>query len=130
MAVLPRDFLGVDGKASGQIVFKYDSAEHIIYLGYGLSGEAFEKDKCIQVDCNDFIIDGMLLSVGTDMSIPENPKLIFYWNTQSGKEPVTICVKDILGGVYSGANYISVDNSFKISLNKNELLADMGYGTV
>lgn len=63
-----------------------------------------------RIDVADFIKDGMLDTIAFDTTDAENPKLVFTFNTNSGKETISINVKELID-VYVAGNGIDVNNN-------------------
>ena len=62
------------------------------------------------IDVADFIKDGMLDSIVFDTTDPNNPKLVFTFNTNAGKEVVSVNVKELVD-VYVAGNGVDINNN-------------------
>jgi len=108
-------------------VFKYDGSKESgnarLLLGWRGS------ENMLSIDCQDFIKDGLLSNV-TYTEDDDDPEITFWWNIDStgmaGADHTTINVRRLLGGLYTGSDFISVDN-FKVYLRKDQLLDNIDY---
>lgn len=62
------------------------------------------------IDVAEFIKDGMLDNIVFDTTDPNNPKLVFTFNTNAGKEVISVSVKELID-VYVAGNGIEIQNN-------------------
>ena len=88
--------------ASGE----YDSTTHNIYL------KNADSEVLSTIDCSDFIVDGMIESVEII-----NGNLVISFNTDSGKEDITIPISDI----FDASNYYTKQQCDETFLTSSDL---------
>ena len=72
-----------------------------------------------KIDVADFIKDGMLDNVKLDSSDPSNPLLIFTFNSASGKEVLSLNVKDLVDIYNAGYGIAKIDNVFSVNIDSS-----------
>ena len=72
-----------------------------------------------RIDVAEFIKDGMLDSVKLDSSDSSNPLLIFTFNSASGKEILSLNVKDLVDIYNAGHGITKLDNVFSINIDSS-----------
>ncbi len=82
----------IDGKLSSTLGIKYDSSSKTITL-VGINGAQIGD----AIDATDFIKDGMLQNVELK-TVGSETKLVFTFNTDSGKEEIPVDVTSLLNG--------------------------------
>ena len=101
------DFLQDDN-----IEFKYSSDSNQLTI------KNTKTDKCLSVDCTDFIKDGFLQSVELNQDDPENPYLLFTWNTDSvvNNNPMKILVRQLMT-IYKAGDGLDLNDKKEFSVN-------------
>ena len=104
--------------------YKSDGNEFIELLGkYDEGGKPIVIS---QIGVNDFVMDSMIEKIEWDTTDPDNPKILFKFNTTSGKETLELPVKDLMN-IYTAGNGLKLDGSdFSIKIdpetNENDYL--------
>lgn len=97
----------VDVRVQGQLHLDYNSTAKKIYMYYGDTRTS--SNTLGEIDCADFIKDGMIESVEYDA---DTHILTFTWNTEAGKSPSTTEV-DLTGLIdtYTEGNGITISSN-------------------
>lgn len=89
-----------DGELSSTLSLNYDSEEKTLQI-LGINGAVISS-----IDASRFIKDGMLSSASFD---PTTKDLTLTFNTDAGKDPITVSLSGLIGTVYNGKNVNLVD---------------------
>lgn len=95
---------------------KDDNGNEYIQL-LGKYDEGGKQIVISQIGVNDFVMDSMIEKIELDTTDPDNPKIVFRFNTMSGKESLELPVKDLMN-IYTAGNGLKLDGStFSIKLD-------------
>lgn len=72
-----------------------------------------------RIDVSDFIKDGILDNVTLDSNDKNNPLLVFTFNSASGKETISLPVKDLVDIYHAGNGLQMNENTFSIKIDAN-----------
>lgn len=95
---------------------KDDKGNEYIQL-LGKFDEGGKQIVISEIGVNDFVMDSMIEKIELDTTDPNNPKIVFKFNTTSGKESLELPVKDLMN-IYAAGNGLSLKGSeFSIKLD-------------
>ena len=124
ISLIPEDFCS--NFQDRRIYFGYEDRKILL----GLEMDSNDKSKMLSIDCNDFIKDGMLLSVSNGYDQALGPFIELVFNTDAGKDAIKLWAREIFKQFYTGLGVVKVNEQFEISVDINQLRDDIDYNNL